>query len=161
MAVLPQPASTFNNPFADQVGDALPPEGTFNATILDIKDEFGATRKKYQSEETEQVDLTCFLFGFRDEHNTPHKLASRRMKISCKENAALFDFLKSLTGKAPKAGWDYCELKGRKCLLTVEHKERKDGTGAFPSIAALSPVPVAPAAAAPTAPADNEDDVPF
>jgi hypothetical protein len=140
MAVLTQSVSR-SNPFAKTIGDDLAPAGTHIATIIDIKDEFGVTRTKFQSTETEKVDLTCFLFGFRDAAGNPHKVASRQMRISGNEKAALFNFLKSLLGRAPTFGWDYCALKGQKCLLTVEHVQRKDGSGVFASIASLSPVP--------------------
>jgi len=140
MAVLTQPVS-HNNPFAAVIGDALAPAGTFVATVIDIRDEFGVTRQKFQSTEVEKVDLTCFLFGFRDAQGHPHKVASRQMRISGNEKSALFGFLKSMLGKAPEYGQDYCTLKGAKCLLTVEHVQRRDGNGVFASIASLSPVP--------------------
>lgn len=157
MAVLQQPVS-HSNPFAQVIGDSLAPAGTFIATVLDVKDEFGVTRQKFQSTETEKVDLTCFLFGFRDPQGNPHRVASRQMRISGNEKSALFGFLKSMLGRAPAMGWDFCTLKGHKCLLTVEHIQRRDGSGVFAAIAALSPVPAgmtqAPAPqAAPPAPA--------
>jgi hypothetical protein len=157
MAVLQQPTNN-SNPFAQLIGDALAPAGTFIATVLDIRDEFGVTRQKFQSTEMEKVDLTCFLFGFRDAQGNPHRVASRQMRISGNEKAALFSFLKSLLGRAPTFGWDYCSLKGAKCLLTVEHVQRRDGSGVFAAIAALSPVPAGfsqapqPVAAAPAPP---------
>ena len=140
MAVLQQPTNN-GNPFAEKVGDDLAPEGTYVSTILEIEDEFGVQRQKYQSMEMETVDLTCFLFGFRDAQGQPHMVSSKRMKISGNEKSALFGFLKSLLGRAPQYGWDYCSLKGTKCLLTVEHLPRRDGSGVFAAIAALSPVP--------------------
>jgi hypothetical protein len=140
MAVLRQP-TTHTNPFAEQIGDDLPPAGTFGATVIDIRDEFGVQRQKFESYELEKVDLTCFLFGFRDGQGNPHRVASRQMRISGNEKSALFSFLKSLLGHAPEYNWDYCALKGRKCLLTVEHVQRRDGSGVFAAIAALSPVP--------------------
>ena len=117
------------------------PAGTFVATVLDIKDEFGVKRQKFQSTEIETVDLTCFLFGYRDAQGVPHKVASRQMRISGNEKSALFGFLKRMLGKAPTYGWDYCSLRGHKCLLTVEHVQRRDGSGVFAGIASLSPVP--------------------
>jgi len=140
MAILNQPVS-HNNPFAQVIGDALAPAGTYIATVLDIKDEFGVTRQKFQSTELEKVDLTCFLFGFRDAQGNPHRVASRQMRISGHEKSGLFAFLKGLLGRAPAYGWDYVSLKGAKCLLTIEHIQRRDGSGVFASIAALSPVP--------------------
>jgi hypothetical protein len=141
MAILEQPVNN-GNPFADLIGDDMPPAGTFIATVIDVKDEFGVTRQKYQSMEMETVDLACFLFGFRDTAGQPHRIASKRMRISGNEKATLFGFLKSLLGKAPAYGWDYVAVKGMKCLLTVEHIQRRDGVGVFAAIAALSPVPV-------------------
>jgi hypothetical protein len=140
MAILTKSYSS-TNPFAAKIGDALAPAGTFIATISDIDDEFDVVRQKYQSEETEKVDLTTFLFGFRDAAGNPHRVASRRMKISGNEKSALYGFLKSILGKAPSYGWDYMSLKGAKVLLTVEHVQRRDGSGLFASIASLSPVP--------------------
>jgi hypothetical protein len=140
MAILQQPV-VGGNVFADVIGDDLAPAGTYVATVIDIVDEFGVQRTKFQSTEVETVDLTTFLFGFRDAQGFEHRVASRRMKISGNEKATLFGFLKSLLGRAPQFGWDYVSLKGAKCLLTVEHIQRRDGTGVFAGIAALSPVP--------------------
>ncbi len=152
MAILQQPTNQ-NHPFADQIGDKLAPAGTFVATVIDIHDVFGVPRQRFQSTEIEKVDLTCFLFGFRDGQGSPHKVASRQMKISGNEKSTLFHFLKSLLGKAPAYGWDYCALKGQKCLLTVEHVQRRDGSGVFAAIAALSPVPIGFGTTAPAQPA--------
>jgi len=140
MAVLQQPV-VGGNVFADQIGDDLAPAGTYVATVLDIVDEFGVQRQKFQSMEMETVDLTTFLFGFRDAQGFEHRVSSRRMKISGNEKASLFGFLKSLLGHAPQYGWDYMAIKGAQCLVTVEHIQRRDGTGVFAGIAALSPVP--------------------
>jgi hypothetical protein len=141
MAILKAPTN-HSNPFAQAIGDALAPAGTFIATVLDIRDEFGVTRQKFQSPgEVELVDLTCFLFGFRDSQGNAHRVASKQMKISGNEKSALYGFLKSLLGRAPAFGWDYCSLKGEKCLLTIEHVQRRDGSGVFAAVATLSPVP--------------------
>jgi len=140
MAVLQQPTN-MSNPFADVIGDNLAPAGTYVATVLDIKDEFGIQRLRYQSTEMETVDLTTFLFGFRDAQGAAHRVSSKRMKISGNEKSTLFGFLKGMQGHAPQYGWDYCTLKGKQCLLTVEHIQRRDGSGVFAAIASLSPVP--------------------
>jgi hypothetical protein len=140
MAKLPPPSNT-GNPFADQIGDDLAPTGTCVATILDIKDEFGVERQKYESTEIETVDLTCFLFGFRDKQGGEHRVASKRMRISGHEKSGLFGLLKSLLGMSPEFGRDYCELKGMRCLLTVEHVQRRDGSGVYAAISSLSPLP--------------------
>jgi hypothetical protein len=142
MAVLQQPVMGGGNPFAERVGDDLAPVGTWVATLIDVKDEFGVVRAKYEKpNEMEKVDLTTFLFGFRDEDGQPHMIASKRMKISGNDKSALYGFLKSMRGCAPTYGEDYCALKGRQYLLTVEHIQRKGGVGVFAAIASLSPVP--------------------
>ena len=140
MAVLQQPVVN-GNVFSELIGDDLAPAGTYVATVIDVRDEFGVQRQKFQSTEIETVDLTTFLFGFRDAQGYEHRVASRRMKISGNEKAALFAFLKCLLGRAPQYGWDYMAVKGAQCLLTVEHVTKRDGTGVFAAIAALSPVP--------------------
>ena len=152
MAILQQPTAKNNNPYTEVIGDDVAPAGTFQATVIDIKDEFGIIRPKYENPaEMEKVDLTTFLFGFRDTLGMPHRIASRSMKISGNEKSALFAFLKSILGRAPQYGWDYMELKGSVCLLTVEHKAKSNGQGYFPAIAALSPVPAGLAAGVPQA----------
>lgn len=152
MAILQQPVNS-SNPFAEVIGDDLAPAGTFVATVIDIRDEFGVQRQKFQSLEMETVDLTTFLFGFRDAQGYEHRASSRRMKISGNEKSTLFGFLKGVLGRAPQYGWDYMELRGKQCLLTVEHIQRRDGAGVFAGIAALSPVPAGFGQPAPQAPA--------
>jgi hypothetical protein len=156
MAVLQQSVAGRANPFSEQIGQDIAPTGTWVATIVDVCDEFGIVRPKFEHpNETETVDLATFLFEFLDEQNVPHLIASKSMRISGNEKAALYGFLKSILGVAPKYGWDYCEIKGAQCLLTVEHKPRRDGSSVFPMIATLSPIPASmrQPAPAPVAPA--------
>ena len=142
MAILQEASSKSNNPFLELVKDDLAPAGTWVATIIDIRDQFGIVRPSFDNPQvTEIVDLTTFLFGFRDQAGQPHRIASKTMRISGNEKSTLFGFLKAALGCAPKYGWDYCEMKGRKCLVTVAHEQRHNGQGVFPSIAALCPVP--------------------
>lgn len=154
MAILQESSAKSQFHLFDLPADApLPPEGTFAATVVDIVDKFGVERRKFdQPDQTEKVDLTAFLFGLRDAAGAAYKIDSKPMRISGNEKSALFAFLKSILGKSPKMGWDYCELKGHKCLITVEHETGKSGTG-YATIAAVSPLPAgftqAPAAPAP------------
>lgn len=142
MAVLQEQMSKSVNPFIEQIKDDLAPAGTWVATIIDIKDQFGVVRPSFDNPQvTEVVDLTTFLFGYRDQAGQPHRIASKTMRISGNEKSNLFGFLKSALGSAPKYGWDYCELKGKKCLITVAHEQKRNGQGVFPTIAALCPVP--------------------
>lgn len=149
MAVLQKPAEGMSKVF--DTGE-MPPEGTFVGTIIEIKDQFQVERKKFQSEEKEIVDVTTFLFGFRGQDGKPYKIASKTMKQSGHENSALYAFLKSILGRAPKFGWDYCELKGTQVSLTVEHAPSRDGTKSFPNIAAIAPLPAGYASRPPQSP---------
>lgn len=155
MAILEKIVSNVD-PFADRLGAGPAAPGTFVATIEDIVDEFQVERRKYQSEETELVDLTTFLFRYQDPQGKVHRLSSRRMKISGHEKSTLFSFLKSILGRAPRMGWDYLALRGHKCLLTVEHLPRRDGEGVFAAVASLSPLPAGMGAK----PADAATDAP-
>ena len=139
MAVLTQPKSSSS---LFELPDELPPRGTFVATCIDIRDVFGVERQKYQSQEMERVDLTAFLFGYRTKDGKPYRVATRAMKISGSEKSGLYAFLKSWLGQAPRFGWDYCELKGRKALITVDHQPSRTKPGAvYAVIASISPLP--------------------
>ncbi len=173
MAILtPGTGSTYRLFEYEQEQEGLPPKGTFAATIIDIVDKFKVERPKFENrEQMEKVDLTSFLFGFRDEQGRRWKVDSKPMRISGNPKSALFAFLKSMTGEAPVMGTDYCEHKGRKVLVTVDHNTSNAGTE-YGSIAAVSPLPKgfdpdakpAAPAATPSAPeADEFDDseIPF
>ena len=154
----------------------LAPKGTYIATCIDIKELFGVERRKFQSEETEKVDLTAFLFGFRDKQGKPFKVASRQFRISGNEKSNLFAFLKAWLGEPPKMGSDTMEMKGRKALITIEHIPSARNPGqVYTGIASISPVPegyqvppsapaqpqTASAPAAAPAPEDEGDELPF
>ena len=154
-------------------GTETPPKGTFLAKCIDCRDLFGVERKKFQSEDMEKVDLTAFLFGFRDKAGKQFKIASRQFRISGNEKSSLFAFLKSWLGQPPKMGWDYMEMKGQMALITIDHTPSKRTPGLiYADIVSISPVPegfqvpqVAPAAV-PVAPApmpveDSSEQLPF
>lgn len=157
MAVLTEPKKPFGGPF-DLADEPTPPEGTFLATCIECKDQFGVTRTKFQSTETEVVDLTAFLFGFRDQLGSPYKIATQSMKISGNEKAALYLFLRSWLGKPFGYGGDYAApeaqggMVGRKALITISHEQRRNGDGVFAKIISVSPVPTGFTQAAPAAP---------
>ena len=185
MAILQAPANEAFGLF-DLDRNTLPPAGTYVATIIDVRDKMGVVRQKFQSPETETVDLTAFLFGYRTPDGAPHKIDTRPMKISGHPNAALYKFLCGLLGRPPQYGWDYVQLKGSQCLLTVTHMVSQQnkpyaavtaavplpaGFGQAQPAVAAQPAP-APAVYAPPQPApapapvipvadDDEEDIPF
>ena len=116
MATLQAPVENSNG---FEIGDVAP-AGDYIATCIDIADEFGVTRRKYQSEETEQIDVTRFLFGFKSPDGRIYKVQTFEMKISGSPKSALYKFLSSWLGQAPRMGWDYCELKGKGAVIKVE-----------------------------------------
>ena len=116
MAVLQAQAESSNGFEITEVA----PSGEYVATCLDIADEFGVTRRKYQSEETEQIDITRFLFGFKAQDGRLYKVQTFEMKISSSPKSALIKFLTSWLGQPPAMGWDYCELKGKGAVIGCE-----------------------------------------
>lgn len=116
MAVL-QPQAESSNGF--EIGEVAP-AGDYVATCLDVADEFGVTRRKYQSEETEQIDVTRFLFGFKAQDGRLYKVQTFEMKISSSPKSALIKFLTSWLGQPPAMGWDYCELVGKGAVIGCE-----------------------------------------
>ena len=119
--------------------EALAPEGDYVATCLDIQDEFGVIRRKYQSEETEEQDVTRMLFGFKGKDNQLHKIQTWEMKISGSPKSKLFNFLSDWIGQAPQMGWDYCSMKGQGAVIRVEHKTSQLGK-VYAVISTISPV---------------------
>jgi len=119
--------------------ESLAPSGDYIATCLDIADEFGVTRRKYQSEETEQQDVTRMLFGFKGKDGELHKIQTWEMKISGSPKSKLFNFLSDWLGQAPSMGWDYCEMKGKGAVIKVEHKTSQLGK-TYAVISGISPV---------------------
>ena len=138
--------------------EEIAPKGTFVATCIDIKDEFGVERPQFNNPQVmEKIDRTAFLFGLRDRSGKPYKIATRWMKISGNEKSSLFDFLRAWRGEPFPFGKDYAAkapegMLGRKALLTINHEPRKDGSGVFPMIVSLCPEPeAAPVSSAPAA----------
>ena len=105
-----------------------PSKGTYVAVCLDVVDQYNVERRKYESEETEIVNLTRFIFGVKTKDGSLRKLASKSMKISNHENSALRAFLVSWQGEAPKPGFDTATLIGRPAQITVTENIKGDRT---------------------------------
>lgn len=176
MAILQAPASDSRIDLFDIPREPLPPAGTFPAVVLATADKLNVTRPKFQSEETEVVNLTAFLFGFRDAEGAAWKIDTRPMRISGHPKSALYRFLVGLLGRSPEYGMDTATLKGTRCLLTVAHVVSQSGTkyaaitsavplpagwaGASKRPAAVSPAPPPPPA--PVAVGGEDDcEIPF
>ena len=105
-----------------------PSKGTYVAVCLDVVDQYNVERQKYQSEETEIVNLTRFVFGVKCKDGSLRKMPSKAMKISNHENSALRAFLVSWLGEAPKSGFDTASLKGKGAQLTLVEDQKGDKT---------------------------------
>ena len=130
MAVLQEQMSKNVNPFAEAVKDDPTPAGTWIATIIDIKDQFGVTRPSYENPQVmEVVDLTTFLFGYRDQAGQPHRIASKTMRISGNEKSNLMGFLKQALGATPKYEAGLLRDEGRKALTVATSRGAAGGDG--------------------------------
>ena len=116
-----------------------PPAGTYLAVCVDVIDLYGVDRKKYESEETEKVDVTRFVFGVKAKSGQLHKIATKEMKITGGPKANLTKFIVAWTGKAPTGGWDTAELKGKGAQITVAPQESRNGQ-TYNNIAGVAPV---------------------
>ena len=120
---------------------ALAPAGTFVATCLDVQDQFGVDRPKFENpQEIEKLDVTRFLFGFRGEDGQTYKVQTFEFRISGSPKSNLFKLLTSWLGHPPKYGWDYCELRGQGAMITVAHRQSREGTKTYANMVGISPV---------------------
>lgn len=146
MAIFSEPQASSNtyNLFREEIKDDVATPGQHVAKCIDVRDVYGVQQRKFQSEEMETVDLTAFLFQYKDEDGNNNLIASKPVKISGHEKSALYAFLKSWGGKAPAYGFDTATLKGKYALITVEHEPSKKTPGkVYPKITSIVPVPKA------------------
>ena len=123
------------------ISTETPPKGRFIATCIEVHDELGVERQKFESSETEIVDLTTFYFGFKDREGRPHVVKSKSMKLSLHEKAALVKFIKGWTGKPPAAGFDTQSLRGLGAEIRVERVASMKTPGReYANIAYIGPV---------------------
>jgi len=119
----------------------IAPAGAYIATCLDIQDQFGVERPKFENpSEMEKLDVTRFLFGFRAKDGNIYKVQTYEFRISGNPKSNLYKFLTAWLGNPPQYGWDYCELKGRGATITVRNQESRDGSRTYASIIGIAPV---------------------
>lgn len=123
------------------ISTETPPKGRFIATCIEVHDEIGVERQKFESNDTEIVDLTTFYLGFKDREGRPHVVKSKAMKLSVHEKAALVKFIKSWTGAAPGAGFDTQSMLGKGAEIRVERIASMKTPGReYANIADIGPV---------------------
>jgi len=137
-----------------------PPKGIYLGICLDVVDQFNVTRKKYQSEEEETVNLTRFVFGLKGKDGKTYKLATREMKISGHEKSTLVNFITAWTGDPPHAGFDTASLKGASAQISVVVNDK-----GYSNIGTIGPVMEELAGKVPAASefgvADEGQEIPF
>lgn len=137
MAVIRNTTST-NESVNDYLVE-LPP-GPYDALCTDVYERLNVERKRYQSDETERVDLIAFNFEVTGKSGEKRNVRSREMRISGHEKSALFAFLSSWLGEPPEDGLDTDTLMGCAARLTIAHAASKSDTSrTYVRIADIAP----------------------
>lgn len=116
--------------------ETLAPKGTFPAICVDCMESLEVERKKWQSEETEVVDLLRYLFIVQTKDG-PMFVQSNEMRISAYKEAALAKFIQGWTGELPAPGFDTLNMVGEVCQLTLNHKTSNRGNP-YPVISSVA-----------------------
>lgn len=121
---------------------ALPPTGSHVATFIGAVDQFGVTTPKFENpNETEIIDQTTLHFGFRGNDGQIYYVRTFPMRISGNSKSKLINFLTQWFGNPWDYNKDYCDLCGEPGLLTVSHRQSKDGSRTYANIVGIAPVP--------------------
>jgi len=140
MAILSQNSSTGTSSGSRAKNVGTPPKGTFLSLCLGSDEEYGVTRKKFESEETEVVDLISFYFGYKLKTGEPFVIRSKRMKISGHEKSALYQFVAGWLGEKPAPNFDTKGLHGKPAQITVAHEVALTTNKTYSNLKSASPV---------------------
>jgi len=97
------------------------PTGTYSAKCVEVIDKLGVKRKKFGSDELEDVDVTAFQFEFTASGKT-FRISTNAMKISADSRSRLFILLSKWLGRPPKFGFDTQSVKGLRATITVSNE---------------------------------------
>jgi len=124
-----------------------PPKGIHVAVCLDVVDTYndrvlkhGAAYGSTNDEDYEIMNREQFIFGVKCKDGSLRKIASRAMRMSLHEKAALRAFLTSWLGETPKDGFDTAALKGRGAQLTLIEAPSANGDRTYINIGSVSQV---------------------
>ena len=128
------------------------PAGQYIGTCVKIIDQFGVTRKKFQSNEDIKKDVTRFVFGVYAPDNKLYIVQTFEFTISASKDANLMAFLKAWRGSEAPLGWDYCEMEGQGAAITIQHVvSKRNPSKSYAQISSIGPVfPAMAAFVAPT-----------
>ncbi len=96
------------------------PTGTYSARCVEVIDKLRAKRKKYGSDDLEEVDLTAFQFEFSTSEKT-YRISTNAMKISADSRSRLFTLLSKWLSKPPELGFDTQSVKGMRATISVSN----------------------------------------
>jgi hypothetical protein len=82
----------------------LAPEGTFEATCANIRDELDIERKDRKTGKAMPLNITRFLFEFIHNGKT-YQVQTYEMAISGNDKSRLFQFLLAWLGQPPQAAY--------------------------------------------------------
>lgn len=108
------------------------PTGTYSAKCVDVADKLGVKRKKFGSDELEEVDVTAFQFEF-SAAGQAYRISTNAMKISADSRSRLFALLSKWLGKPPKFGFDTQSVKGLRATVSISNNRD------FPELVAVLP----------------------
>jgi hypothetical protein len=131
----------------DLVNASPLPAGSHHATVHRVIDQIGVERKKFQSEETEIVNLCTLVFASTGRDGVERYAATRAMRISSSPKASLFEIIQSLTGEVPQVGGDTQALLGLPAIIKVVSEKGNNGKTYLSVKSAVQPPEAAPAPA--------------
>ena len=103
-------------------------EGLYKgAKVINVFVGLGMRRRKFQSQEIEEVDLVVVRLGWRDRAGEPYRYETGPMKISSSPRSALAKFLRELLGREVRGSVSperLRSLKGMPCRVTVGERRR-------------------------------------
>lgn len=102
-------------------------EGVFKGKVINVFVGLGMRRRKFQSQEWEEVDLVVMRLGWRDRAGEKFRYETRPMKISSSPKSALCKFLRELLGREVRGAVrpeGLRRLKGMPCHVTVGEGDR-------------------------------------
>jgi len=98
----------------------IPSEGSHVATFIDY-DDLGERSNPFEPGETQhQLKL---IFSIPGDNGPVNQYAW--VTASLNEEAKLYEIVRALLGRKPKGEYELDELKGRSCLVEIEHYQSK------------------------------------
>lgn len=117
-------------------------DGTYPAVLADCIYEENVLRKKFDSDEQEEVDLAVFLFAYFDDEDEIVFAQSFGLKVTTSEKSTFIKFLSNMRGKTPPLDgtYDWHMEMGRKVNLTIEKKTAKKSGIVYGAVTGVAPL---------------------